>query len=229
MTWTKLGDEFPAEARALTSDEFRLHVEALCWSNKRLLDLYVPKRDLLRLSELDSPEEAAEGLTGKGWWQDDGDTWYVGVNRPEWQVERVVEEKRQQDNALRQRRNRRHKADDHSLCLPGGPCPDATEPTVTRYETRDVARDITHYETRRTGRGGTGPTDSPAPKDQEQPQDQAQGQDPKSNPVTKSQNRRLRNGSETVADDAQHFPRHDSERTTDGTGARARRTDTPAA
>ena len=32
-----------------------------------------------------------------------------------------------------------------------------------------------------------------------------------------------------VADDAQHFPRHDSERTTDGTGARARRTDTPAA
>jgi hypothetical protein len=32
-----------------------------------------------------------------------------------------------------------------------------------------------------------------------------------------------------VADDAQHFSRHDSERTTDGTGARARRADTSAA
>lgn len=59
-------------------------------------------------------------------------------------------------------------------------------------------------------------------EDQEQPQDQEQ-------PITKSQDRRLRNGPGTVADDAQHFSRNDSESTTAGTGARARHADTPAA
>jgi hypothetical protein len=195
MTWTKLGDEFPAEARDLTSDEFRLHVEALCWSNKRLLDLHVPKHDLKRFSELDKPEEASYGLGAKGWWEDCGDTWYIGVRFSEWQVERVVEERRQQNNSLRQRRHRLHKAGDHSLCLPSGPCPYAPESLVTRY----AARLVTRYETRRPGRDGTGPTAPAAPQGQPPGQDQEQ-------PIANSHKPRVHDGPESLADDAHRIP-----------------------
>jgi hypothetical protein len=59
------------------------------------------------------------------------------------------------------------------------------------------------------------------PEDQDQPQDQGPGalrlpQVANSKPASSRLNDQL------VADDAQHFSRHDSERTTDGTGARAR-------
>lgn len=47
--------------------------------------------------------------------------------------------------------------------------------------------------------------------------------------VANSKTTSSRLNDQQVTDDAQHFPRHDSERTTDGTGARARRADTPAA
>lgn len=61
-------------------------------------------------------------------------------------------------------------------------------------------------------------------EDQDQPQGQVQ--EPS---VRKSQNRRLPDGSETMADDAQQFPLNDAESTTAGTGTRARRADVPAA
>jgi hypothetical protein len=223
VTWTKLGGEFSDEARDLTDAEHRTHVDALGWSNRRGLDLLVPKRDLRKFGESPDAEAAAGGLLAKGWWEDRGDCWYVGLRFPEWQLERAVIKHRQEANALRVRRSRMHKAGDHSICVAGN-CPAVTR-DVMHYDMRDD----THYETRDPGRVGSGATHPPDPQDQEQPQDQAQGQDPKSNPVTKSQSRRLRNGSETAADDAQHFPRHDSERTTDGTGARARRAGVPAA
>lgn len=131
MTWTKLGDEFSDEARDLTDAEFRTHVEALCWSNRRLLDLYVTRRDVRRFAETDDPAAAVSGLVAKGWWQPDGDGWYIGEHFADWQLERKVVEQRRDAAALRQRRSRRHRAGDHSLCLP------ANCPHVTRDRTSD--------------------------------------------------------------------------------------------
>lgn len=212
MTWTKLGDEFSDEARDLTDAEHRTHVDALGWSNRRGLDLLIPKRDLRKFGESPDAEAAVAGLVAKGWWAERDDCWYVGLRFPEWQLERAVIKQRQEANALRVRRSRMHKAGDHSICVVGN-CPAVTH---------DVTRDVMHYdmrdETHYPGRVGSGQV---PPDPLVQNQDPSQDQDPKSNPVTKSQNRRLRNGSETVADQAQHFPRHDSERTTDGSSARA--------
>lgn len=212
MTWTKLGDEFSDEARDMTDAEHRTHVDALGWSNRRGLDLLVPKRDLRKFAESPDAEEAVRGLIAKGWWADRGDCWCVDLRFPEWQLERAVIKQRRDASALRMRRSRLHKAGDHSLCLAEN-CP-----AVTRNETRNDMRN----ETRNPVRVGSGATHPPDPEEQDQPQGQGQ-------PITKSQNRRLRNGPGTVADDAQQFPVHDAESATAGTGARARRTDAPAA
>ena len=157
MTWTKLGDEFGPEARDLTDAEFRTHVEALCWSSWRLLDLHVPKRDVPRFAESQDAGGAVEGLAVKGWWQDRGDVWYIGVRFAEWQLEREEIERKRADGRLRKRRQRAHEADDHSLCLPGR-CP---------HVTRDGVRDGT----RLSGSGRDGTTSLPTrPVGQDQDQ-----------------------------------------------------------
>jgi len=120
LNWTKFGDEYPVEARELTDPEWRTHGEALMWSNGRKLDLHVPKRDVRRFAEYDSPvgiDVVIKGLLDKGWWRDDGDTWFVGLRHPEWQ--RTSEEIRidRDKAAARMRRVRRHSKGDHSLCL----------------------------------------------------------------------------------------------------------------
>ena len=40
------GDEFPAAARNLSDAAFRPHMESLCWSNSRLLDLMIPRHEV---------------------------------------------------------------------------------------------------------------------------------------------------------------------------------------
>jgi hypothetical protein len=158
MTWTKLGDEFPPEARDLTDAEFRTHVEALIWSNERLLDLVVPKRDVRRFAESAEAESAIPGLIAKGWWEDSGDNWYVGLRFADWQEERTDAERRREMNALRNRRYRKHRLGDHSVCDPRR-CKDARKPvdnspdspkvttsqngSVTHHATRDGIRDAT--------------------------------------------------------------------------------------
>jgi len=161
VTWTKLGDEFSDETRDLTDAEHRTHVDALIWSNRRGLDLHIPKRDLQRFAESPAAGEAVTGLAVKGWWEDRGDSWYVGVRFPEWQLERDVIEKRREGSALRMRRSRMHRAGIHSICLPER-CAD-----VTRNETRNETRD--------PGRVGSGTTYPPDPliQDQDQNQDPA--------------------------------------------------------
>jgi hypothetical protein len=118
MTWTKLGDEFPPEAKDLTDAEFRTHVEALCWSNVRLLDLHVPKAEVRRFAESRDAAAAVDGLVVKGWWEDRGDVWYIGVRWPEWQRDRIQVERTRKRDAERQLRRRRHLSGDHSICLP---------------------------------------------------------------------------------------------------------------
>lgn len=60
--WTKLGDEAPDEYADLSDAAFRTHIEALCWSNRRLLDLRIPKRDLRRFAFSEGTEQAAKEL-----------------------------------------------------------------------------------------------------------------------------------------------------------------------
>ena len=208
VTWTKLGDEFSDEARDLTDAEYRTHSEALIWSNRRGLDLLIPKRDLKKFAESADAEDAVGGLIAKDWWADEGDRWNVGLRFPEWQLERVVVQQRKEANALRVRRSRLHKAGDHSICIAGN-CSAVTH-DVMHYETRDDMRNETHY----PGRVGSGyrPPD-PSVQNQDQPQGQEQ-------PLTNSQTRRVRQGPGTVADDARQFPLDSSESATTGGTAR---------
>lgn len=147
MSWTKLGDEFSDEAQDLSSDAFRTHVEALLWSNRRLLDLVIPKRDLKRFAESPDPGAAAEELVAAGWWQDAVDSWYVGVHFAEWQQESVVIEHKRKTSAMTTRRNRLHKAGDHSICRP--------EHCKVAHD-RDASPPTSRAQSPGTGRDGTG-------------------------------------------------------------------------
>lgn len=216
VTWTKLGDEFSDEARDLNDAEHRTHVDALGWSNRRGLDLLIPKRDLRKFGESPDAEAAASGLVAKGWWADRGDCWYVGLRFPEWQLERAVINQRREASALRMRRSRLHKAGDHSLCLAEN-CP-----AVTRNVARNEMRDGMRNETRHPVRVGSGATHPPDPEEQDQPQVQEHS-------VANLQNRQVHNGSEAVADDAPEISIHDAESATAGTGTRARRSGASAA
>jgi hypothetical protein len=69
MTWTKLGDEFGDECWTLSDAAFRLHVEALCWSNRMLTDGQLAKDDMRRWAH---HPQAAEELVDVGWWEDSG-------------------------------------------------------------------------------------------------------------------------------------------------------------
>lgn len=147
MTWTKLGDEFAPEAAVLSDSAFRTHVEALCWSNMRLLDLVIAKRDLKRFAETPEPDIAVNELVAAGWWEDRGDEWWIGCKWPDWQRDKVQVEHRRQTNAEAQRRRRRHQLGDHSLCL--GKCKDEPSSDDTPDDSSTHSRDD-------PGRVGTG-------------------------------------------------------------------------
>jgi hypothetical protein len=74
MTWTKLSDDFHDDCETLTDAAFRLHVEGLCWSNKKLLNCQIPKKDLRRFAH--DPAAATE-LVNTGWWTDDGNDYTI--------------------------------------------------------------------------------------------------------------------------------------------------------
>lgn len=139
MNWTKFGDEYPAEAAGLTDAEWRTHGEALMWSNLRLLDFHIPKRDVKRFAETEVPLDIViVGLVTKGWWRDDGTTWFIGIVHPEWQRDSAEVLSDRAKATARQRRNRRHKANDHSLC-DASTCEDAPS---RRDTPRDIPRDV---------------------------------------------------------------------------------------
>ena len=74
VTWSKLSDDFPDDCWTLSDAAFRLHVEGLCWSNRKLLDCRIPKDDLRRFAK--TPGAVAE-LLAVGWWSDDGDAYVI--------------------------------------------------------------------------------------------------------------------------------------------------------
>jgi hypothetical protein len=141
VTWVKLGDELSGAAEPLSDAAFRLHVEALAWSARHLLDLQVPRRHLTRFAYCDDPETAAKELVEAGWWEERGDGWYVGLRWPEWQRERSEVERERTRGLERQRRHRRHKTGDHSECR-AEVCPQAAgvESTASRRDSRRLSR-----------------------------------------------------------------------------------------
>ena len=70
MTWTKLSDDFPDDCWTLSDAAFRLHVEGLAWSNRKLLDLRLPKDNLSRWAK---HPEAVDELVANGYWTDEDD------------------------------------------------------------------------------------------------------------------------------------------------------------
>jgi hypothetical protein len=148
MTWTKLGEEWSDAARDLPDAAYRTHVDALCWSNRRGQDLQIPKRDLKRFAETDDPDTAVKNLIAAGWWQDCGDSWFIGMQFADWQLESTVVTKRREQSALTTRRNRMHQAGDHSLCL-------TKNCLYLRDASRDASPDLSRERSPGTERNGT--------------------------------------------------------------------------
>ncbi|MEI7717716.1 MAG: hypothetical protein WCI78_16795 [Mycobacterium sp.] len=74
MTWTKLSDDFSDDCWLLTDAAWRLHVEGLLWSNRKLLDLVLSKDEMRLWAK--RPETARE-LVEIGWWVDNGDSYTI--------------------------------------------------------------------------------------------------------------------------------------------------------
>lgn len=74
MTWTKLSDDFSDDCWQLSDAAWRLHVEGLIWSNRKLLDLVLRKDEVQRWAK--NPAAATE-LVDCGWWVDNGDTYTI--------------------------------------------------------------------------------------------------------------------------------------------------------
>ena len=143
MTWTKLGAEWPDEARNLSSDAYRLHVDALCYSNRLLSDLIINKAEVKRFSWIaDSDAAAREPVTG-GWWEDLGVRWFIGAKFAGWQRSREQVETKRNTDTKAQRRKRLHDSGDHAECLPS--CPSA----------HDTAHDNAHVSLSFSERNGT--------------------------------------------------------------------------
>jgi len=69
MTWAKLSDDYSDDTWTLTDAAFRLHTEALVWSNRKLLDCVIQKDDLRRFAK--NPD-AVQELLEAGFWQESG-------------------------------------------------------------------------------------------------------------------------------------------------------------
>ncbi len=146
MTWTKLGAEWPDEARHLSSDAYRLHVDALCFSNRLLSNLLIYKRDVARFAWIDDVDPAVKELVAGGWWEDRGDRWYLGRRFANWQRTREQVETKRATDTKAQKRKRLHDTGDHSECISN--CPAG----LLAY---DDAHDHAHESSRSSERNGT--------------------------------------------------------------------------
>lgn len=140
MTWTKLSDDFADDCWTLSDSAFRLHVEGLTWSNRKLLDLRLPKDDVRRFAK--HPEAAPE-LVSVGWWTDEGDH-YVIRHHGGYQPTREAVLARQAANVSNGRKGGRPKKGT------GAP----REITETQSLTQSLSQSKTHRDG--TGRDGTG-------------------------------------------------------------------------
>ncbi|MDO3096613.1 hypothetical protein P5V93_20320 [Mycobacteroides abscessus subsp. abscessus] len=74
MTWTKLSDDYGDDCWRLSDAAFRTHTEGLCWSNRKLLDLIIPKADVQRFAK---HPEAVRELVTEGYWRERSDDYVI--------------------------------------------------------------------------------------------------------------------------------------------------------
>ncbi len=78
MPWSKLSDDFSDDLWTFSDRAFRLHVEAIVWSGRKLLDMRIPAVDLRRFARnAETVEEDAAELVRAGYWKRDGDAYLI--------------------------------------------------------------------------------------------------------------------------------------------------------
>lgn len=119
MTWTKLGDDYAdrLEDFDLSPAACWLHTAALIYCNRVGSDGRVRFSRLSRIASIEGIDDCAAELEQCGLWTrlEGEDAWQIP-----WTDQESAEdvEKRRDAAADRQRRSRKHRAGDHSLCLP---------------------------------------------------------------------------------------------------------------
>ncbi len=138
MSWTKLSDDFADDCWQLSDRAFRLHVEGLTWSNRKLLDLRLPKADVRRFAK---HADAVAELVETGWWSDDGDA-YVVRHHAQYQRSREAVLKQQEANERNGRKGGR----------PRGK-PREQAPRLDPRETQSVSESVSDSRTERDRTG----------------------------------------------------------------------------
>lgn len=72
MPWVRLPDELPDMDGVAEIDDasFRLHITALCYSNRLLKDGRIPTVQVRRLTDAEDPRALVDRLIGAGWWHE---------------------------------------------------------------------------------------------------------------------------------------------------------------
>lgn len=78
MTWTRLSDDYSDDTWTLTNAAYRLHTNALVWSNRKLLDGRLTDDDLHRFTKKsDSLTDSLTELVESGFWRETDDGWQI--------------------------------------------------------------------------------------------------------------------------------------------------------
>ena len=79
MTWTKLAETFgdECEGAGLSDAAFRLHVEALLWTMRRVTGGRLTPRDVRRLSTSETTAASVAELLAVNYWQALGDGYLI--------------------------------------------------------------------------------------------------------------------------------------------------------
>jgi hypothetical protein len=140
MPFSSLSDDYSDDCWTLSSDAFRLHTEAIVWSNRKLLDCVIPKDELRRFAK--HPEAASE-LVAHGYWTETADA-YVIVHQARYQ--------RTKEAVLRQQAANRENG------AKGGRPPKAPrEQFKPSTETHSLTHSLSDSKTERDRKGKTWP------------------------------------------------------------------------
>lgn len=160
MTWTKLSDDYADHCWTLSDKAFRLHTEALCWSNRKLLDCVIDKGGPWTWAKY--PEAAAE-LVAAGYWEDGGNHYRI-IDHSEYQRSRTaVLKQRDANRANGQRGGRPPRQQTNSATntavtetdsLTDSPTGSLTQPlTESVRKTQSVSESVGESKSKRDGTG----------------------------------------------------------------------------
>lgn len=117
MTWARIDDNLTDRPDLLALDRSTrlVHLEAIVWCCRHETDGTVPRHVLRKVTDADDPAAAAETLVAAGLWTET-DSGYELVGFLDDQISSEDLARQRDLAAVRQRRQRQHKAGDHTLC-----------------------------------------------------------------------------------------------------------------